>query len=232
MDLEARITVLERSSFFRGADRNVLARAADQASELPMTKDDQMFRQGEDASHSYLMAWGRVRLDQTTSDGRNVVIRYLGPGDLVGTVAVLRRKPYPATPVAVEDGVALYWSAAVKAKLIEAHSVLATNAIELIGCRLEELQERLQELATQRVERRIAGTLLRQVRHAGRRVEGGVEIPYTLTRNEIAELTATTLHTVSRTLAAWEQEGILSGKRAAHLIITKPHRLVEIAEQE
>lgn len=232
MDSNARISVLERASFFKGAEQAVLAAAADAASELSIAKDDQLFRQGEDASHSYLMAWGRVRLDQTTADGRNVVIRYLGPGDLVGTVAVLRRKPYPATPVAVEDGVALYWGAAAKAELIEAHPILATNAIELIGGRLEELQERLQELSTQRVERRIAATLLRQVRHAGRRVEGGVEIPYTLTRNEIAELTGTTLHTVSRTLAAWEQEGILSGKRAEHLVITQPHRLVAIAEQE
>lgn len=232
MDTDARMNILERSSFFDGADRDVIKHAAETASELPIAKDDQLFRQGEEASYSYLLAWGRVRLDQTTSDGRNVVIRYLGPGDLIGTVAVLRRKPYPATPVAVEDGMALFWSAEKKAMLIAAHPVLATNAIELTGSRLEELQERLREVATQRVERRIAATLLRQVRHAGRRVEDGVEIPFTLTRGEIAELTATTLHTVSRTLAAWEQEGILSGKRASHLVITMPHRLVEIAEQE
>jgi len=232
VNIDARISVFERSSFFADADRDTLVHAAEMASEFPLAKDDQIFRQGEDASHSYLLAWGRVRLDQMTNDGRNVVIRYLGPGDLIGTVAVLRRKPYPATPVAVEDGMTLYWGAEKKAKLIAEHPVLATNAIELTGSRLEELQERLREVATQRVERRIASTLLRQVRHAGRRVEGGVEIPFTMTRAEIAELTATTLHTVSRTLAAWEQQGILSGKRAAHLVITKPHRLVEIAEQE
>lgn len=232
MDIDARVDVLRRAPFFNGAASDVLKKCAALASAYPISKDEQLFHQGEPASHSYLLAWGRLRLDQATSDGRNIVIRYLGPGDLVGTVAVLRSKPYPATPVAVEDGMTLFWSAAAKAKLIADHPVLATNTIDLIGCRLEELQERLQEVATQRVERRIAATLLRQVRHAGRRVEEGVEIPYSLSRNEIAELTATTLHTVSRTLSAWEQEGILSGKRSSHLVITKPHRLVEIAEQE
>lgn len=230
MKLDARIAVLERASFFDGVGRDVLAQASEMACEHPFRKDEQLFRQGEDASHSYLMAWGRVRLDQATADGRNLVIRYLGPGDLVGTVAALRRKPYPATPVAVEDGMTLYWSAAQKAALIAENPVLASNAIELVGGRVEEMQERLRELSTQRVERRIAATLLRQVRHAGRRVEEGVEIPFTLTRDEIAQLTATTLHTVSRTLSAWEQEGILSGKRSVHLVIAKPHRLVEIAE--
>lgn len=232
MDLNARTAVLERSSFFKDAGADALKDAAASASELALAKDEPLFHQGEEASYSYLMAWGRVRLDQATPDGRNVVIRYLGPGDLVGTVAVLRRRPYPATPVAVEDAVTLYWSAAEKARLIAVHQALAANAINLIGGRLEELQQRLQEVATQRVERRIAATLLRMVRQAGRRVEGGVEIPFAMSRNEIAELTATTLHTVSRTLAAWEQEGILTGKRSSHLVIAKPHRLVEIAEQE
>ena len=231
MDINARITVLERSSFFGGADRDTLIHAAETANEHPLGKDEQLFHQGEEASQSYLLAWGRVRLDQTTSDGRNVVIRYLGPGDLIGTVAVLRRKPYPATPVAVEDGLTFFWSAGQKAMLIAEHPVLATNAIELTGSRLEELQERLREVATQRVERRIAATLLRQVRHAGRRVEGGVEIPFAISRNDLAEMTATTLHTVSRTLAAWEHEGIVSGKRGTYLTIAQPHRLVEIAEQ-
>src|SRR3546814_11485016 len=85
--------------------------------------------------------------------------------------------------------------------------------------------------ATQRVERRIASTLLLMVRQSGRRGDAGVEIPFVISRNELAEMTATTLHTVSRTLAAWEQEGILTGKRTVHLVITQPHRLVEIAEQ-
>lgn len=231
MDVDARASVLERSPLFDGVGRNSLAAAASAAYEHRLHKDEQLFRQGEEASHSYLLAWGRVRLDQTTGEGQNVVLRYMGPGDLIGTVAVLRHRPYPATPVAVEDGMALYWSAARKAELIAADPRLAANAIELIGGRLEELQERLRELSTQRVERRIAATLLRMVRHAGRRVENGVEIPHMLSRQEIAEMNATTLHTVSRTLAAWEQEGILTGKRTTHLVITKPHRLVEIAEQ-
>ena len=232
MDVEARGSILARASLFRGADDAAIAAAAETANEHPVKKDEPLFHQGEEASHSYLVAWGRLRLDQTTADGRNVVLRHMGPGDLVGTVAVLREKPYPATPVAIEDGMTLYWSAAATARLIAEHPRLAANAIELIGGRLEELQERLRELATQRVERRIAATLLRMVRQAGRRVDAGVEIPFALTRGEIAEMTATTLHTVSRTLAAWEQQGVLTGKRSSHLVIVQPHRLVELAEQD
>ncbi len=232
MDEDAREGVLRQSAFFRGASRQAISTAARTAAQLKIAVGEQLFRQGDDSSHGYLLAWGRVRLDQTTSDGRNIVLRHLGPGDMVGTIAALRSKPYPATPEVVEDGVALCWGRAALSRIIIEDPVVSSNTMELIGERMEELQERLREFATQRVERRIASTLLRMVRHAGRRTEAGVEIPFTLSRNEIAEMNATTLHTVSRTLAAWEHEGILSGKRSEHLVITKPHRLVEIAEQE
>lgn len=231
MDIPARVSVLERVPLFHGMERREHEVAAREAHERPLKKGDTLFRQGEEATHNYVVGWGRLRLDQTTPEGQNVVLRYMGPGDLIGTVAVLRGVPFPATPTAVEDCMVLAWSAGRLADLINRFPVIGMNAIKVIGGRIEELQERLREVATQRVERRIASTLLRMVRQAGRRVDGGVEIPFAVSRNELAELTATTLHTVSRTLAAWEHDGILSGKRGSHLIITQPHRLVEIAEQ-
>lgn len=231
MDVPARLTVLERVPLFRGLKPDERTAVAREAHERPLKKGDVLFRQGEEAAHNYVVGWGRLRLDQSTPDGQNVVLRFMGPGDLIGTVAVLRGIPFPATPTAIEDCMLLAWSAGRTSELMTRFPQIALNAIAVVGGRVEELQERLREVATQRVERRIASTLLRMVRQAGRRVDGGVEIPFVLSRNELAEMTATTLHTVSRTLAAWEQEGILSGKRTSHLVIAQPHRLVEIAEQ-
>ena len=179
----------------------------------------------------YVLGWGRLRLDQTTPDGQNVVLRYMGSGDLVGVVAVLRRVPFPATPVALEDCMALSWSAPRVAELMARFPKIAVNAIGVVGGRIEELQTRLQEIATQRVERRIASALLRLANQVGRRVEGGVEIPFAVSRQDLAEMTATTLHTVSRTLSAWDQERIVDSRRSSQLVILRPHRLVELAEQ-
>jgi CRP-like cAMP-binding protein len=231
MDIDTRTGLLAGVRLFAGLSDEDLRRVAMAARERPIKKGERLFAQGAPAESHYVIAWGRLRLDQTTSDGQNVVLRFLGPGDLVGSVAVLREAPYPATPTAVEDGMLLSWGAGTFAELMERLPRLSMNAMKLIGARIEELQTRLSEVATQKVERRIAATLLRLVRQSGQRVEGGVEIPFTVSRAELAEMTATTLHTVSRTLSAWEQEGILTGKRASHLVIAKPHRLVEIAEQ-
>ncbi len=231
MEIAARLDVIRPATVFAGLTQEELRGVARAARERPLKKGDPLFAQGAPAHDHFLIAWGRLRLDQITADGQNVVLRFLGPGELVGSVAVLRGAPYPATPTALEDSLLLTWGAETFTDLMERYPRIGMNAVKLVGGRIEELQARLAEIATQRVERRIAATLLRMVKQSGRRVEGGVEIPFAVSRAEIAEMTATTLHTVSRTLSAWEQEGILTGKRSAHLVIAKPHRLVEIAEQ-
>lgn len=231
MNTDARVSVLQRVPFFSGIDGAGYVTVAREAHEQPVGRGDTLFAQGDEALHGYVVGWGRLRLDQTTPDGQNVVLRYMGAGDLVGTVAVLRSVPFPATATAVEDCVMLYWSAPRLADLMERFPKIAANAIRVIGGRIDELQTRLQEVATQRVERRIAAALLRIANQSGRRVEGGIEIPFALSRQDLAELTATTLHTVSRTLSAWDGEGVIESRRSSHLVIRRPHRLVEIAEQ-
>ena len=231
MELDARVSVLERVPLFGGLDAGELQAVAREARERPIPKGQTLFSQGEEAIQAYVLGWGRLRLDQATPDGQNVVLRYMGPGDLVGAVAVLRQVPVPATPVALEDCMALSWSAPRLAELMARFPKIAVNGIRVVGGRIEELQARLQEIATQRVERRIASALLRLANQAGRRVEAGVEIPFAMSRQDLAEMTATTLHTVSRTLSAWDQEGIVESRRSSHLVIRRPHRLVELAEQ-
>lgn len=230
MEIPARIEVLRRVPFYDGLDEAALGTVAREAQERALPRGETLFTQGDEALHSYVIGWGRLRLDQTTPDGQNVVIRHMGPGDLLGTVAVLRRIPFPATPVALEDCMILSWSAVRLAHHMAQFPKLALNAIGIVGGRIEELQARLQEVATQRVERRIASALIRLASQSGRKVEGGIEIPFPLSRQDLAEMTATTLHTVSRTLSAWDQEGIVDSRRSSHLVIRRPHELAEIAE--
>lgn len=231
MDTQSRAAVLARSPFFRELDPRLIELSAQEAQERRLAKQDSLFQQGDDATHHYVVAWGRLRLDQATPDGKNVVIRFMGPGDLVGSVAVFRSVPYPATPVAVEETSVLSWSAGRMMALMQEHPPLAMRAMGMMGGRIEELQARLQEIATQQVERRIAATILRIAGQSGRRTAEGVEIPFALSRQDLAEMTGTTLHTVSRTLSAWIEEGLLEGRRSSHLVILRPHRLVEISEQ-
>lgn len=87
----------------------------------------------------------------------------------------------------------------------------------------------LAQRAPKRVERRIADALGRLVVQAGRRTPDGIEIDFPITRQDLAEMTGTTLHTVSRTLSEWEAAGLVSSGRQK-VVIMRPHALVAIAQ--
>lgn len=221
--------VLHGMPLFAGLDGEALAEVVRQAATRRVPKGTPIFAQGDEGAGGHALIDGRVKIVQAGADGQQVVMRLIGPGEMFGTLAMFTGGTYPADAVAVSDCVEIHWSAATMTALMERHPRIALNALAIVGQRLQEMQNRLREVSTQRVERRIAHALVRLVRQAGRRVEDGVEIDFPLSRQDVAEMTGTTLHTVSRTLSAWEGQGIVeSGRR--HVVIRKPHALIAIAE--
>lgn len=214
---------------FQGLPAQGLERAVSLARRDKRAKGETLFEQGDTANAFYLILAGRLKVSQTTPEGQQVVIRYLGPRDIAGCVAVCGGVPYPATATSVEDTWLLHWSRPRIAELASDHPQIAMNAMRIMGGRAVELQERLKEMQTQRVERRIAHALGRLVVQAGRRTAEGIEIDFPITRQDLAEMTGTTLHTVSRTLSDWESAGIVVSGRQK-VVIRRPHTLIEIAE--
>ena len=78
-----------------------------------------------------------------------------------------------------------------------------------MGRRLQDAHLRIQELSTDEVEQRVARAMLRLFEQSGQPVADGIGIGFPITRQDIAELTGTTLHTVSRLLNDWKQRGIV-----------------------
>lgn len=188
------------------------------------------FHQGQEAHSLYALLRGRVKMLQTTPEGQEVILHIVTPGEVFGAIAVLTETTYPASAQALEESEALVWDGGTMAWLMERYPRIAWNLLPLLLARLREAQDRLRELATERVERRIARTLLRLARQVGRKVEGGVLLDLPLSRQDLAEMTGTTLYTVSRVLSRWEQEGLVEAGRE-RVLIRSPHGLVSIAEE-
>jgi len=136
---------------------------------------------------------------------------------------------YPATASAVEDSICLVWPSSAWPRLIGRHPCLAVCTLQAVGSRLNEAQTRIVEMSTEQVERRVAHALLRLARQAGRADGTDIEIDFPISRQDIAEMTGTTLHTVSRTLSAWEDRGLVAGGRQ-RIVLRDPHRLFLLAE--
>jgi CRP-like cAMP-binding protein len=164
--------------------------------ELPVTGVDVAIQQGEQATHFFVLVRGRLRVTQVTSEGQQVVIRMVNPGDLFGIAKALARLDYPGTATAVSESCALCWPMRMWTSLLERYPSLAMQAMQTMGSRLLEAQLRVRELSTEEVERRVAHAVLRLANQSGRKEPGGVRIDVPISKPDIAEMTGTTLHTV------------------------------------
>lgn len=215
---------------FAGLDRAALMAVGEHARLVRAGAGRTFFRQGEPARLFFVVASGRVKFTQVSAEGHEVILRVIGPGEPFGGVAAfVEGSTYPVTARAVEPAEAHAWDGARILALMHRFPVIAVNAARTIADRFHELQRQHRELMTERVERRIAHALLRLAQHAGRRVEGGVEIDFPLSRQDLAQMTGTTLFTVSRTLSAWEAQGLIATGRR-RVVIRQPHRLVRIGD--
>ena len=188
------------------------------------------FLQGDPATHAYVLVKGRVKMVQLTPGGQQITLRIMTPGQTYGGIAILNPQAgYPATAQAEENSTAMAWETDHLRRLAERDPALSLNTMQLMHGYITELQERQKALLTQRVEQRIARILLKLAAQSGKKVEGGVLIDLPLTRQDVAEMSGTTLFTVSRTLNEWERSGLLSLGRE-RVVIRDPHGLVRISD--
>lgn len=223
------IQLLQQVRLFQGLSSDELAMVVQTAWHRQVERGSFFFLEGDPATHLYVLTQGQVKLAQLTPEGQQVILRFACPGEMFGGIAVLGAWEYPVSAEAMDDCQALAWDGETMAQLMEQCPHLAINALHLLAQRVHELQDRLREMTTERVERRIARALLRLIWQAGRKVEGGVLIDLPLSRQDLAEMTGTTLYTVSRILSRWEHEGLIESGRT-RVLVRHPHGLVTIAE--
>nr|WP_196260422.1 Crp/Fnr family transcriptional regulator [Pelagibacterium limicola] len=188
-----------------------------------------VFEQGAEAHEFFVLVEGRLKVSQVTEDGQQVIIRIVVPGDLFGIAKALQRHDYPGTAIAVVDSAALAWPMGLWGSFIEKHASLAIGAMHAVGQRLQESHARLREMATEEVERRVAHAVLRLLQQSGRKEADGIRIDFPISKQDLAEMTGTTLHTVSRILTAWQEKGLVQTGRQ-RLLVRDPHRLMMLAD--
>jgi CRP-like cAMP-binding protein len=228
MDHSSLESLLCKSFLFRDLSPDDLSPIIQAARTRMVSQGEFFFHQGDAATSLYLILDGEARLLQVTPEGDQVLLRFLVPGEMFGGVAFLGEATYPASAQSVSDCTAASWDGETMAHVMEQSSQVAFNAMRHMADQIEELQDRLRELSTERVERRIANALLRLVQQTGQKTPEGVMINLPLSHQNLAEMTGTTLYTVSRILSHWEQDGIVAIGRE-RVVIRIPHRLVIIA---
>ena len=220
---------LAENQLFSGMAKNEVEQVVRAARLHRVDTGEFYFMQGDPASGIFIIREGHTKLTQITTDGQQILLRILGPWELFAIVGMVEGRVYPVSAQATEPGQAYFWEREVLFTHFASLPRLAVNAMTLMAGLVQDFQDRLRELATERVERRLARAIIRLASQAGKKTPEGVLIELDISRQDLAEMTGTTLFTVSRILSQWENDGLIISKRK-RVIIRFPHGLVRIAE--
>ena len=221
--------LLKNLSLFQALSEKDLDTVLSIARGIRINSGEPVFRQGDPATSFFVLLHGHLKVVQTTPDGSQVAVRYVVPGEVFGIARAMRRPTYPASCLAVEESIVLSWPSSEWDGFIAGNPQFAFNALQTVGQRLQDAQTRIKELSTEEVEQRVARCILRLLDSSGEQTEDGIAISFPITRQEVAEMTGTTLHTVSRLLSAWKDQGmVITGRK--RITVCKPDDLIRLAE--
>lgn len=222
--------LIRESSLFKDVSAPGFEKVIETGVLRSVEEDGFYFMQDDPATHAYVLLEGRVKMLQYTPNGQQITLRLITPGQTFAGIALLRPESgYPVSALAAADSLAMGWNTQDLRLLAAQEPSISLNTMHLMHNYILELQLRQQSLVGGRVTQRVAINLLKLAAQSGKKVEDGVMIDLPLTRQDIAEMSGTTLFSVSRILNEWERQGLLRIGRE-RVVVCEPHALVRIAE--
>lgn len=227
--LAERVVTMCASALFSGLTEEQVLEIASCARARTFARDELLFMEGQSARNLVMIQSGSVKLSQLSPSGNEVIMWMQGSGEPVGVPAHTMSCSHTCSARAMEQCHASVWEYAKLQKLLVDYPQIRTNISSILSNRLNELQERFREVATEKVAKRLALTLLRLVKKIGKPTREGTAV--FLSREELAQMTGTTLFTISRLLSRWGEEGFVLPRREA-VVVVDPHRLTRASDEE
>jgi CRP-like cAMP-binding protein len=198
------------------------------AQERAYPRDKIVFFEGDSVRQVVLLTSGCVKLSQTSSQGQEVILRLVGAGDNL-CAECFPRYSHCSTAQAMKPSTALVWGASQFEAVANRFPILGRNISCVLLRTLNQLEVRFREICTEKVAPRLSSQLVRLASQVGQHSNGHVEIG--LSQRDLAQLTGTTLFTVSRLLGQWEEQGIVQPRRQG-VVVLNVAALEDISKME
>ena len=205
MQVRDKVEFLRYSPVFSGLSEDELDELAGLTMERNFTPGEFVFWEGDAPDWFYMVAAGRIKVLKHSSMGKEFIVAFFNPGEMFGEVAVFEDKPYPASAQSVVETRVLGIRRQDFIAFLARRPEVALRIISVLGGRLRDAQGRLKDLAGERVEQRLARTLLMLSTKHGSSLS--------FTRQEIADMAGTTIETAIRSMSQLKRRGIIRSAR-------------------
>lgn len=172
-------------------------------------KGQVIFFEGDIEDKLYIVNQGKIKIYKYNREGREQILYILSEGEFVGDMSLLKKGNFQYNAEALEDTVICTIAKDDFDAIVTKNPEITLKILEVLHDRLINLENLIQNLSTKDIEIRIASMLVNFAENFGVRLETGISIDLPLNREEMANYIGVTRETISRKLAALQDENII-----------------------
>jgi CRP/FNR family transcriptional regulator len=192
-------------------------------------KKQVIFYEGNKAFGMYCVQQGRLKLYRTSDDGKEQIVRLVGPGSAIGYSSLLSSEPFQVSAECLEDSLVCFIDKSAFMSLLERSPKLARRLLESTCNDLRNGEDMVCRFAQKSVRERVAETLLILKERYGIESKNGILLRTNLSRLELASLSGTVLESLVRHLSEFKSEGLIEID-GRDITILEPSKLLKIVQ--
>ena len=220
-------TILERTQLFRGLAAATIQQIASLSIRRSYSRGAVLFAQGDPGDALYGVVTGKVRISASSSDGREMFLNIMEPGDVFGEIALLDGHHRTATASATVPSELIIITRDHFLGLLKREPTVVTHVIQLLCNRIRWTSGLAEESALLDVPQRLAQRLLSLINLHGHKTSTGVELK--ISQEELARFLGLSRQAVNQRLQAWKAQGCLILGRGK-IVIADEQALREIIQ--
>ena len=201
--------VVQRTALFAALDADAAQALRASMTPLRVVRGDTVFAEGEPGDRLFVVVEGKVKLGQTSVDGRENLLAVLGPGEMFGELSLFDPGERTSTATALTDVMLLGLGQRDLRPWLTGRPEVAAELLQALAQRLRRTNEAMSDLVFSDVPGRVAKALLELSEKFGTPVDGGILVAHDLTQEELAQLVGASRETVNKALADFAQRGWL-----------------------
>jgi CRP-like cAMP-binding protein len=211
--------VLRSIYLFSGVPDSDLETLAQMAVSKNFGRQAVIFWEGREAEGFYILITGYIKLVKSSPDGKEYILRLVGPGETFAEAAVFSDASYPATAITLEDCRILFFPKVQFLRHLSSSPTLARNLLATLSRLNIHLTQQLEDLSLKEVSARLARYLLERCQESHGRIEPSLSVELPTTKTHLAAYLGTISETLSRTLSRLKSEGVIEMEKSRITVI-------------
>ena len=179
-----------------------------------------IYQQGSNISGSYFVLHGIIKISKTGFDGKEQIIRFARPGDIIAFRSLFRNEPACTSAKVHEESTLLYIPGKFLIHLVKTDGTFALELIQLVCQELGEANEYITDIAQKTVRERLAEVLLLIEKKFGLDSQGFINL--SLTREEMANIVGTATESIIRLLSEFKDDKLIDSSGRKIKIMNRP----------